>query len=160
LAKQAQNPIADLISVPFQNNTNFNVGPEAGTQNILNIQPVIPITRNTKWNVITRTILPVIHQPSYGPQQGSAFGLGDLQFSGFLSPRDSDALIWGVGAVAQLPTHTDSALGNDNPGLGPTAVAPTSVMAALGLLVFSLTIFGHLPPAMTHPIRLGWSSPL
>lgn len=100
LAKQAQNPIAALISVPFQNNTNFNVGPEDGTQNILNIQPVIPITLNKDWNLITRTILPVIYQPSLGPLQGSEFGLGDLRFSGFFSPRDSGNLIWGVGAIA------------------------------------------------------------
>jgi hypothetical protein len=123
LAKQAQNPVAALISVPFQNNTNFNVGPEDGTQNILNIQPVIPITLNKDWNLITRTILPVIYQPSLGPLQGSEFGLGDLQFSGFFSPRDSGNLIWGVGAIAQLPTHSERSLGNDNPGLGPTAVA-------------------------------------
>ena len=59
LAKQTQNPVADLISVPFQNNTNFNVGPLNKTQNILNIQPVIPIHLNSAWNLITRTIVPV-----------------------------------------------------------------------------------------------------
>lgn len=123
LAKKAQNPIADLISVPFQNNTNFNVGPLEGTQNILNIQPVIPITINENWNLITRTILPVIQQPRFGPGQGSTFGLGDIQLSGFLSPKNSEGLIWGLGAIAQLPTNTNSALGNNNFGLGPTAVA-------------------------------------
>jgi hypothetical protein len=60
LAKLAQNPIANLISVPFQNNTNFGYGPEDGTQNILNIQPVIPVTLNKDWNIITRTILPLV----------------------------------------------------------------------------------------------------
>jgi hypothetical protein len=123
LAKLAQNPIASLISVPFQSNTNFGFGPEDGTQNILNIQPVIPVTLNKDWNLITRTILPLIWQPELGPLQDSTFGLGDTQFSAFLSPSNAKGWIWGVGAVAQLPTHTDSALGNDNWGLGPTAVA-------------------------------------
>jgi hypothetical protein len=60
LAKMAQNPVANLINVPFQNNTNFNYGPLDGTQNILNIQPVIPITVNKDWNVITRIIFPLL----------------------------------------------------------------------------------------------------
>lgn len=89
LAKLAQNPIANLISVPFQNNTNFDVGPEGGTQNILNIQPVISITLNDDWNLITRTIFTSIWQPSLSPVQDSTFGLGDTQFSAFLSPRNA-----------------------------------------------------------------------
>src|SRR5262245_51173532 len=67
LAKLAQNPVGNLISLPFQNNTNLNFGPDKGTQNILNIQPVIPIEINKDWNVITRTIVPVIWNPSLGP---------------------------------------------------------------------------------------------
>lgn len=123
LAKLAQNPIANLISVPFQNNTNFGFGPQGGTQNILNIQPVIPITLNNHWNLITRTIFPLIWQPELSPVQDSTFGLGDTLFSAFLSPSDAaSGWIWGAGAVAQLPTHTDSSLGNNNWGLGPTAV--------------------------------------
>jgi hypothetical protein len=124
LAKLAQNPIANLISVPFQNNTNFNYGPEGGTQNILNIQPVIPITVNKDWNLITRTIFPLIWQPELSPTQDSTFGLGDTQFSAFLSPSDAaSGWVWGMGAIAQAPTHSDSSLGNNNWGLGPTAVA-------------------------------------
>ena len=68
LAKLSQNPVANLISVPFQNNTNFNYGPQDGTQNILNIQPVIPVTLNSDWNLITRTILPLIWQPPVCPR--------------------------------------------------------------------------------------------
>jgi hypothetical protein len=123
LAKLAQNPIANLISVPFQNNANFGYGPEDATQNILNIQPIIPITLNKNWNLITRTILPLIWQPELGPLQDSTFGLGDTQVSAFLSPSNAKGWIWGVGAIAQLPTHTESDLGNGNWGLGPTAVA-------------------------------------
>ena len=124
LAKLAQNPVGNLISVPFQNNTNFNVGPLDGTQNILNIQPVIPIEVNKDWNVITRTIFPLIWQPEFVPGQGSTFGLGDVQLSAFLSPAapGPGGLIWGAGAIVQMPTNTDDVLGNKNWGLGPTAV--------------------------------------
>jgi hypothetical protein len=122
LAKLSQNPVANLISVPFQNNTNFNYGPLDGTQNILNIQPVIPVTLNKDWNLITRTIFPLLWQPGVVQGEGTTFGLGDMQFSAFLSPSHAKGWIWGVGAIAQLPTHTDSNLGNENWGLGPTAV--------------------------------------
>ena len=124
LAKLAQNPVGNLISVPFQNNTNFNYGPLDGTQNILNVQPVYPINVNKDWNVITRTIFPLLWQPAVAQGQDTTFGLGDTQFSAFLSPSEPGAggLIWGAGAIAQLPTHTDSRLGNNNWGLGPTAV--------------------------------------
>src|SRR5262245_11764777 len=77
LAKLAQNPVGNLISLPFQNNTNLNFGPEKGTQNILNIQPVIPISLDKEWNIITRTILPVIHMPTLGPEIGSKDGVGN-----------------------------------------------------------------------------------
>jgi hypothetical protein len=122
LAKLTQNPVANLISVPFQNNTNFRYGPEKGTQNILNIQPVIPVTVNENWNVITRTILPVISQPPLTPFDDRVFGLGDLQFSAFLSPASAEGLIWGAGAIVQAPTNTNTVLGNERWGLGPTAV--------------------------------------
>jgi hypothetical protein len=123
LAKLAQNPVGNLVSVPFQNNTNFNTGPLNGTQNILNIQPVIPIELNRDWNLITRTILPLIWQPEFYPGQGTRFGLGDLQLSGFVSPAEPGpgGLIWGAGAIVQMPTDTNE-LGNKNWGLGPTAV--------------------------------------
>lgn len=122
LARAAQNPVADLISVPFQDNINFNVGPEKKTQNVLNIQPVIPIRLNTDWNVITRTIVPVISQPEFAPGASRTNGLGDIQFTAFLSPSGSEGLIWGAGAVAQLPTHSDDSLGNDRWGFGPSVV--------------------------------------
>ena len=121
LAKLAQNPVGNLISVPFQNNTNFNFGPEKGTQNILNIQPVIPIEISKDWNIITRTILPVISQPSLGPGDSRSNGIGDLEFTAFLSPANPGQWIWGVGPVVQAPTHSGE-LGNDHWGLGPSFV--------------------------------------
>jgi hypothetical protein len=75
LAKLAQNPVANLITVPFQNNTNFNVGPQSGTQNVLNIQPVIPFSLSKDWNLITRTILPMITQPGFVPDTGADWQL-------------------------------------------------------------------------------------
>ena len=122
LAKLAQNPVGNLISVPFQNNTNFNVGPENGTQNILNIQPVIPVSINKDWNIITRTIVPVIWNPSLGPTIPSKDGVGDTVFTAFLSPANPGHLIWGAGPVVQIPTNTSDELGNKNWGMGPSFV--------------------------------------
>jgi hypothetical protein len=123
LAKLAQNPIANLISVPFQNNINFNYGPRDGTQNILNIQPVIPFSLGKDWNLITRTILPIVTQPAFTANESTTTGLGDLQLSGFLSPASAEGVIWGAGAIMQAPTHGSDRLGNDRWGLGPTFVA-------------------------------------
>lgn len=122
LAKLAQNPVGNLISVPFQDNVNLNSGPEKGTQNVLNIQPVIPIEITKDWNIITRTILPVISQPAMYSGDSRINGIGDLQFSAFLSPANPGEWIWGAGAIAQAPTHSNGALGNDNWGLGPSFV--------------------------------------
>jgi hypothetical protein len=122
LAKIAQNPVGNLISVPFQNNANLNFGPEKGTQNILNIQPVIPFDIDKDWNIITRTILPVISMPALAPGDDRTNGIGDLQLSAFLSPANPGEWIWGIGAIAQMPTNSNADLGNKNWGLGPTFV--------------------------------------
>ena len=125
LAKAAQNPVADLISLPFQNNTNFNFGPEEKTQNVLNIQPVWPISLNEKWNVITRTIVPVISQPEFTPSGDRTNGLGDTTLTAFLSPKDVGKWIWGVGPAILIPTATDDDLGSDEWGAGPSVVVLT-----------------------------------
>lgn len=112
LAKQAQNPIANMISLPLQNNTNFNIGPDDQVQNILNIQPVIPVTLNENWNMITRTIIPIISQPDFFTGgEGRITGLGDITFSAFFSPTDSAKLTWGVGPILLFPSATDGPLG-------------------------------------------------
>jgi len=125
LAEKLQNPIADLISVPFQSNTNFNVGPNKGTQEILNIQPVIPIPLNQDWHLITRTILPLVWSPSYQPAASAPpFGLAPTSFSAFLSPtKEFNKWTFGVGMIAQLPTITNKYLGSNVWGLGPALVA-------------------------------------
>ena len=129
LAKKTQNPVADLISVPLQSNFNFNTGIKDETVYVLNVQPVIPIKLNHEWNLITRTIVPVINQPSLfpGPNSisGSAWGLGDINLSLFLSPAKPGAIIWGVGPTFTLPTATDWRLGSGKFSLGPTAVVLT-----------------------------------
>jgi hypothetical protein len=121
LARLSQNPIANLISVPIENDFNLNVGPDRGLQDVLKVQPVFPITLSPNWNLITRTTIPVIFNPRVGPI-GPVGGLGDIQLSGFFSPVPSGSWTWGAGPIMQYPTHTDRTLGNDNLGLGPTGV--------------------------------------
>lgn len=120
LAKQAQNPIADLISLPLQNNTNFGLGPDDRTQNILNVQPVWPFKLNDDWNLITRTIIPITSQPL--PDGGRKNGLGDTTLTAFFSPRKQGKLTWGVGPVILIPTSTDDSLGTGEWGGGLSAV--------------------------------------
>jgi hypothetical protein len=123
LAKKLANPISDLISLPVQSNYDFGVGPGDGTIWRTNIQPVIPFGISEDWNVISRTILPVIDEEGLAPAGDSLdkFGLGDTVQSFFLSPKAS-APIWGVGPVFLIPTATDALLGSEKWGVGPTAV--------------------------------------
>ena len=128
LAKKLSNPVADLISVPFQFNFDGQIGPARdGNRQYLNLQPVIPIKLNSEWNLISRTILPLINQNDIFPGAGSQFGLGDVTQSFFFSPRPiplgGDAhFIWGAGPVFLLPTGTDPLMTADKWGAGPTAV--------------------------------------
>jgi hypothetical protein len=125
LAKKTQNPVADLISVPFQNNFNFGAGTEDKMIYVLNVQPVIPLKLSEDWNLIARIITPIINQPSLFPGTDSAFGLGDINPTFFLSPAKPGKLIWGVGPTFTLPTATDSQLGSGKWSMGPAAVALT-----------------------------------
>ena len=126
LRKQAQNPIASLISVPVQNNTNFNIGPDDRSQNVLNIQPVIPIRVSENWNLITRIITPIIYQPvGSQPINQGANGLGDINPSFFLSPAKPHKITWGVGPTFMLPTATNPVLGQGKWSMGPTVVVLT-----------------------------------
>jgi hypothetical protein len=124
LAKKLANPISSLISLPFQFNYNGGIGPDGkGSQYYVNIQPVIPFAVNEDWNVISRTILPVISQHDVYRGAGSQFGLGDTTQSFFLSPSQSpNGITWGVGPALLIPTATDDLLGSGKWGAGPTAV--------------------------------------
>ncbi len=123
LARATQNPVADLISLPFQWNVGFENGPDDRTSSVLNIQPVIPLNLNDDWNLITRTILPIVNQPPVGAMSRQEWELGNSQFSGFFSPRDSTGWLWGVGPILEFPTHTNDVLASDNYSAGPTFVA-------------------------------------
>lgn len=124
LAMQLNNPVAALISVPFQSNWDFGIGPKDATQYMLKVQPVIPITLNSEWNLISRTILPVIDQESPAIGVDSTFGLGDTTQSFFFSPKNptDSGIIWGAGPILLFPTATDDLLGNNMWGAGPTAL--------------------------------------
>lgn len=125
LAKQLSNPVASLISVPLQYNADFNIGPEDGTKQYVNIQPVIPKSISEDWNLITRVIAPVIYQDDVFGDSGSQFGLGDITPTLFFSPKKptSNGWIWGVGPVFLLPTASDDLLGSEKWGVGPSALA-------------------------------------
>jgi len=124
LAKQTQNPVADMISLPFQNNTYFGTGPDGKTQNVLLIQPVIPVSLNEDWNLINRPIFPLINQPAFTPDQDREFGLGNIQYEAFFSPKDPvGGWILGFGPYFEFPTNTDDQLGSDNWSAGPSIIA-------------------------------------
>jgi hypothetical protein len=126
LAKKLSNPVASLISVPLQSNFDFKIGPDDdGWRYQLNVQPVIPVSIGEDWNVIFRTITPLIYQNDIFPGAGDQFGLGDITQSLFFSPKAPSSfggLIWGVGPVFLIPTATDDLLGGKKFGLGPTLV--------------------------------------
>ena len=125
LAKKLANPIASLISVPMQYNYDEYGGlNEDASVSTLNVQPVIPVSLNDDWNMITRTIVPLIDRHDFLSESMNESGLGDVVASQFFSPKSPAAggWIWGAGPVELLPTATDNALGGDQWGLGPTAV--------------------------------------
>jgi len=129
LAQELSNPLADLISIPFQMNYDRNIGPsEDGWKLQTKVQPVIPFHLNRNWNLITRTIVPVTYQEDIFPGAGSQFGLGDINLSLFFSPKKptSGGVTWGVGPVLLLPTATDDLLGAEKWGAGPAIVALTT----------------------------------
>ncbi|MFO7628969.1 MAG: neuromedin U [Prochlorococcaceae cyanobacterium] len=140
LAEEAQNPIADLISLPFQNNTTFGMGPKDNrTLNVLNIQPVLPFRLSDDFNLVTRTILPVISQPQLDDSQLN--GIGDLNPSFFFVPKPKGAWTVGFGPTLLLPTASDADLGGGKWGAGPAGVAVFSkgpwVVGALANQIWS-----------------------
>ena len=123
LRKAAQNPVASLISVPIQENWNFKIDPNNRTQNILNIQPVIPASIGKDWNLIVRWIAPIVFQPDPSTAELGYYGFGDMNPSFFISPKRSK-VIWGVGPAFLLPTATNTG----NLGTGKWSVGPTGVV--------------------------------
>lgn len=124
LAKKTLNPIASLISVPFKLDRDFGVGPQQAARSTYALQPVIPVSLNSEWNMISRTILPYVQSDSSVAHGNSVNGLGDTIQSFFFSPTQPSAggWIWGAGPVLSLPTATKDELGSEKWGIGPTAV--------------------------------------
>jgi hypothetical protein len=142
LAQKTENPISDLMRIPFTNNTNFGIEPNHRTNNELKIQPVIPFRLTRGWNLITRTLLPVIKQPTPSTTNADTWGLGAAQVSAFLSPAQSSTVFAGAGPIFQFPTTTDDVLGSRKWGAGPTAsVFVIEGPWTLGLLVNNVWSF-------------------
>jgi hypothetical protein len=175
LAKATQNPVASLISVPLQNNSNFNVGPYDRTQNVLNIQPVIPARISENWMVITRVIQPIVWQPYPSQTAGGQSGIGDMNPTFFLSPAKPGKLIWGFGPAMVFPTATSTLTGQGKLSFGPSAVALVQpshwTLGALVNNVFSVAGSSHRPSVnqmllqyfVNYNLKKGWyiaSSPI
>ncbi len=122
LAKQLSNPIASLVSVPFQFNWEQNVGPSEATRFVLNVQPVMPFSMNQDWNLIVRLIAPLVSQPALIDGGVAASGISDITTSFFISPAKS-GIIWGAGPVVVLPSTSEPTLGTGKWSAGPTIVA-------------------------------------
>jgi len=175
LQKQVQNPISSLISVPFQNNNAFGIGPYDRTQDVLNIQPVIPVGISKNWNMIARIIQPIVWQPYPNAPTGGAYGFGDMVPTFFFSPKKTGKLIWGVGPQFILPTATNNILGQGKVSMGPSVVALISPKTgAIGVLVsndWSIAGSGSRPSVnqmtlqyfLNYNLKKGWyfsSSPI
>jgi len=125
LAQELTNPLADLVTVPIQMNFDRRLGPaDDGTKVTTNVQPVIPFKGPGNWNLISRTIVPVVYQDEIVPGAGSQFGLGDINLTVFLSPKQPSAggFLWGAGPTFLFPTATDAMLGARKWGAGPAVV--------------------------------------
>lgn len=120
LAKTTQNPVGDLVSLPFQFNFNTGGGLEERTALVLNVQPVMPFVLTSNWNVILRTIVPIVSSP--GPAGTRFSGLGDFQTQIFFTPAKPGSFIWGAGPVVSLPTATSSSAETGSWGVGPAGV--------------------------------------
>jgi len=168
LAKQSQNPVSSLISVPFENNANFNAGPDDKVLNVVNIKPVIPVPVSKDWNLVNRVILPIVSQPGVdGTSLGRENGLGDTTYQAFFTPAKPGKWIFGGGPQIQIPTHTDSRLGNNRWGAGPALVALTMpgkwVVGGLASHMWDITGSGDedismtvLQPIINYNIGEGW----
>lgn len=118
LARVAQNPVANCLSIPFQNNTNFGYGPNNDrVQNMLEIEPVIPFFDG---KLITRTIFPLVWQPDWTESSGSSMGLSNVQITAFYVPKTKN-IIMGVGPILSLPAASAS-FGSEKWGIGPSLV--------------------------------------
>lgn len=124
-AKDVQNPVASLVTVPVQDNSYFDVGPYKKTEDVVLMEPVVPFRLGDNWNLITRWITPLMYQPSISPVHGSTYGLGNIEPELFISPSHPGPIIWAVGPTLWLPTATDKSIGVNKWGGGPGVAALT-----------------------------------
>ena len=122
LAKASQNPIGNMISLPFQNNTSFGIGPGDAKSNSMLIQPVYPVSLSPNWNLINRAIVPLTYRQEVIPGTGSASGLGDISYTGFISPAKPGKIIWGVGPAFVFPTAKEQQFASDKWSAGAGVV--------------------------------------
>ncbi|MGL1887432.1 MAG: hypothetical protein OCD76_13035 [Reichenbachiella sp.] len=142
LAKASQNPLAAMYSLPFQNNTTYGNGPYDRAQNVMNIQPVIPVKLNDKVNLVNRIVLPIISQPSPTADESST-GLGDTNWSAWLSPAKASKIVYGGGLAVQLPTSTGREYGSGEFGVGPSLVMLTMIDKwVAGIVTNNIWTFG------------------
>ena len=147
LAKATQNPLAAMYSLPFQNNTTFGFEPNNTSQNVLNIQPVIPVGLTNGINLINRIIIPIVTQPqSFDDPSSSTTGVGDISFTAWLSPSKASKIIWGVGPALQIPTGSDpNEFGSHEFGMGPSVVALTMIDKwVAGVVLNNIWTFGDV----------------
>jgi len=137
IAKESENPIGNLTILPFENYTNFQVGPNKGTQNILEFEPVVPVHLGADWTVINRAILPVVWNPDLSPFPSVPQAFAPVDYSAFFSPsHPMNGWTVGAGPIIQLPTATSPTVGSSVWGLGPTAVVvKTTDKIVAGVLV-------------------------
>jgi hypothetical protein len=164
LAKSVHNPFEDFIKIPLQSTTGFGIGPHHNASDSLNLQPLLPISLSTDWDLFARPSLSVNYQPSPHEQ----FGLTDLQSLFFLSPHNSNAWVWGIGPIVQLPTATSDALGTGRWSAGPTAALIYSNGPWFnGILTYQLMSFAgnrargsvnqtYLEPEVSYNLPTGW----
>ena len=123
LAKEAANPIANLISLPMQFNMNFGIGDYDRTSQVFNIMPVLPF-KLFSWNVINRVIIPIKNVPD-NAEDGSTFGLGNTNYSMLFIPpiKAGTTFQWGFGPAFNIPTATSNRLGVNDFAIGPAIIA-------------------------------------
>lgn len=146
LARKMQNPVSDRISLSLEGRINFGVGLNEDVQSIINVRSLYSFNLGDNWNLINRTIVPVVSQPELIPGSGSQFGLGDITSTLFLMPRESRFAIFGIGPAVSFPTATDKTLGLEKWRVGPAAVVATMPGRwVLGTLVTNLWSVGGDP---------------
>ena len=171
LAKQEQNPLTRFYTLRFEDNAQFGFGPDNDVLNFFRIQPLIPFELNENWSLITRAVIPIVHQP----WPDSKDGLSDIVLNLFLTPAKSGKFVWGVGPALVLPTATDEMIGTEKWSAGP-AVAGIYMNGpwVVGAVVQNLWSFAGdddredvnamtLRPIINYNLPNGWyltSSPL